>query len=60
MTEQTNFEENLTQEEIDSLAAVLYFDIKEFFNTESGKKLIEKNSNEKNSNEKNINNEKSA
>jgi hypothetical protein len=55
MTEQTNFEENLTQEEIDSLAAVLYFDIKEFFNTESGKKLIEKNSNEKN-----INNEKSA
>ena len=47
MSEQTNFKENLTQEEIDSLAAVLYFDIKEFFNTESGKKLIEKNSNEK-------------
>ena len=55
MTEQTNFKENLTQEEIDSLAAVLYLDIKEFFNTEIGKKLIEKNSSKKN-----IDNEKSA
>jgi len=55
MTEQTNFEENITQEEIDSLAAVLYLDIKEFFNTEIGKKLIEKNSSKKN-----IDNEKSA
>lgn len=44
MTEQTNFKENLTQEEIDSLAAVLYYDIKEFFKTESGKELMEKNS----------------
>lgn len=44
MTEQTNFKENLTQEEIDSLAAALYYDIKEFFKTELGKKLIEKNS----------------
>ncbi len=44
MTEQTNFKENLTQEEIDSLAAVLYNDMKEFFKTELGKELMEKNS----------------
>ena len=44
MTEQTNFKENLTQAEIDSLAAALYYNMKEFFKTELGKELMEKNS----------------
>lgn len=53
MTEQTNFKENLTQEEIDSLAAALYCDIREFFKTELGKELMEKSSYKTNrSNEK--------
>ncbi len=47
MNEQINFKENLTQEEIDSLAAALYYNMKEFFKTEFGKKFFEENFNKK-------------
>ena len=44
MSEQTNFKENLTQEEMESLAATLYYNMKDFFKTKLSKKLLEENS----------------
>lgn len=44
MSEQINFKENLTKEEMESLAATLYYNMKDFFKTKLSKKLLEKNS----------------
>ena len=43
MNEKINFKENLSQEEIDSLSAILYSNMKDFFKTELGKKFLEEN-----------------
>jgi len=39
VTENTEYKNNATQEEIDSLAAVLFDEIKAFYETEQGKRM---------------------
>lgn len=41
MTHQTEYKENLSQEEIESLASVLMTEIAAFYKTESGKRFWE-------------------